>query len=31
MPAALEQVGPIIFDRVRVSFGDEIYDFFLGG
>lgn len=31
IPAALERLGPITFDRVRVAFGDEVHDFPLGG
>jgi len=31
MPVALERVGPIEFDRVRVAFGNEVHDFVLGG
>jgi SPP1 gp7 family putative phage head morphogenesis protein len=31
MPAALERVGPIEFDRVRVAFANETHDFKLGG
>lgn len=28
---ALELTGPMLFDRVRVAFGDEIHDYELGG
>lgn len=31
MPIALERVGPVTFDRVRVAFAGEIRDFKLGG
>jgi len=31
IPEALELVGPIEFDRVRVAFGSEVHDFTLGG
>lgn len=31
MDQALGLVGPITFDRIRVAFGNEVYDFALGG
>lgn len=31
MPTALERVGPVTLDRVRVAFADEVHDFKLGG
>lgn len=30
MPTALERVGPVTFDRVRVAFAGEVHDFELG-
>lgn len=31
MPDALVEAGPVVFDRVRVAFADEVHDFKLGG
>lgn len=31
MPTALADVGPVVYDRVRVAFADQVYDFKLGG